>query len=140
MLPTYEVFRARNLKVQRICSFCGDSTETIMHLLKNCHFTKAIWFAIFEIRMNAWDVSSCDIFALTSRWAMHHRFKQPHFLLKFLLLLERIWKVRNEFNFQAKQFNCDQVVKGIKARVNVYVSVLRLVSPSITSAKNPVHF
>lgn len=63
------------------------------------------------------------------RWAMHHRFEQPHFLLTCLLCLELIWKVQNEHKFRGKQFNRDLVVVVIKTHVDVYASVLHLGSP-----------
>lgn len=80
--------------------FCGGSIETIMHLLKNCIFVKAIWFAIFGIRVDAGNIFSLMIFLCQlQKWAM---FEQPYFLLACLLLLERIWKVRNEDKLQGK--------------------------------------
>lgn len=44
--PTLSLLHHRNMAASAICPRCGEDDETILHCIRDCHFSKSIWINV----------------------------------------------------------------------------------------------
>lgn len=61
ILPTKEVLKKRFGSFETTCSVCGDASETVVHILKECQGIKAVGFGSrWGLRLSEWKVETLE--------------------------------------------------------------------------------
>ena len=107
-----------NREVDPRCPLCGGEQETTYHLFAQCHLSRALWYeSWWSIKIDEIQISNLD------QW-IDFLFDPPWFLksdedqrCKFLvfgaLVIEWVWKCRNQVVFENKFVVNEQVCKKL---------------------------
>src|SRR4051812_33929961 len=93
-LATWENKCKCNLKITNICPICGVEREDSFHALCRCPLATSLWRTMAEI----WPLPELlSIHNTTSEWILHLLVGKTELeRTRILMLLWRIWYVRNE--------------------------------------------
>nr|XP_043619869.1 uncharacterized protein LOC122591684 [Erigeron canadensis] len=118
-LPTKDNIVRRNIILSSdLCVFCGESTETVEHVLHSCPFTQAVWEQIC-----LWNqISSFFAFGVCDLWKIHQFHPHPRtknrkkaLYAVILVTVWSVWKARNDVVFNRLQPRTSTVLEEIKA-------------------------
>lgn len=96
-MPTDENLRKRGCIIVSMCSLCGDSEETALHLFLNYRFARQIWSWLSSIILSSLDLSSFQYpFSICDKsWSSRVRFNNPRItvleVLSTCLLLQPLF-------------------------------------------------
>ena len=111
-LPLNEYIARIGIADSDVCTRCQRSAEIIVHLLRDCPKSKAVWHFVltnrmydnfFNLDLKQWlDFHTSDL----AHWSTSMPHSWPQF---FVSILWTIWKHRNEEIFQNQEFNAYRV-------------------------------
>uniref|UniRef100_A0A803Q6R3 Reverse transcriptase domain-containing protein n=1 Tax=Cannabis sativa TaxID=3483 RepID=A0A803Q6R3_CANSA len=100
--------------------FCGLQTENDVHLFRDCHFARCLWFT------SPWGVLNGNLCTLNfEEWFMWMLESKIEELILFgACVIEHIWQCRNNLIFKGCNPNLDQSIKLLKQRFKEFSLVL----------------
>ena len=102
-------------KIDNTCKFCG-SLETDFHLFFQCNFSRAVWFyAHPSLRIDMLPYED-DRVQGTLQLLLQNNFSHD-LLQKMLTRLWYLWKARNDFRFNNKQWSIQKIWHEINADI-----------------------
>ncbi|XP_030502458.2 uncharacterized protein LOC115717615 [Cannabis sativa] len=97
----------------KLCSLCGEELETEIHLFRDCHFARCLWFTSpGGIRSSL----LCTL-SLEDLFVWLAKANNDRLVLYGACIFERIWWCRNEVIFRGATPNVDTSIRIIKQRV-----------------------
>ncbi|KAF8408042.1 hypothetical protein HHK36_007182 [Tetracentron sinense] len=107
ILPVRANLCKRKIPVENVCGVCGEEGETILHVLKNCHYARQVWL-LSQLGLRS-DATSADSLSSWVEEIMKSHGEEG--LSAFFMIAWSIWKHRNEYIFSGVKmtpFNCVQ--------------------------------
>ncbi|KAM6550704.1 hypothetical protein CsatB_000512 [Cannabis sativa] len=108
------------LNTDTCCALCGDDVESDVHLFRDCHFARGLWFSC------PWGPCSSGLGNLNLEdwflWLFDTR--NELMILYGACIIEHIWNCRNEVIFRGAKANMAASVKIILQRFNEFRSEL----------------
>ena len=102
-LPTASRLYQRGIIDDETCTLCGQQAETLPHLFLFCSFARAIWFAAGRVMHNTGSIGNISNGSDIIRTIMelpsipeNHTASNPTDILFATLVMDQIWKARNE--------------------------------------------
>uniref|UniRef100_A0A803PR23 Reverse transcriptase domain-containing protein n=1 Tax=Cannabis sativa TaxID=3483 RepID=A0A803PR23_CANSA len=97
----------------KLYSLCGEEIETEIHLFRDCHFARCLWFTSpGGIRSSL----LCTL-SLEDLFVWLAKANNDRMVLYGACIFERIWRCRNEVIFRGASPNVDTSIRIIKQRV-----------------------
>ncbi|KAM6551342.1 hypothetical protein CsatB_001150 [Cannabis sativa] len=104
----------------KACDFCGIQTEDDVHLFRDCHFARCLWFVSPSGVLNG-NLSTLNF----EEWFMWMLESKNEALILFgACVIEHIWQCRNNLIFKGCNPNLDQSIRMLNQRVKEFNSVL----------------
>ena len=115
-LPTADNLRKRKIHADDTCQRCGESIETINHLLFECRISREIWEqAMFQATSGNFIIQ--NNFAQNLKFLQSFTKNQREDVSFFPFLGWRIWKTRNDLQFNNKRWSIpDTITKALLDR------------------------
>ncbi|XP_021753743.1 uncharacterized protein LOC110719147 [Chenopodium quinoa] len=101
-LPIMDTFSNQGLKVDRICSRCGDANETTLHLFLECAESNIMW-RLSLVRLDTTLFSFSNFYD----WCvdMIYKCKVAHSWETVMMIIWKIWGMRSSWVFEKKKID-----------------------------------
>lgn len=116
-----EALSKRGMKVDERCQYCGTEPETANHVLFTCHVARQTWArSLFPLPQNGF--SEVSVFTnLHYLFQMSKNIQIPLQIRRvFPWVLWSLWKNRNKFFFEGKEFDGETSIAKIQQEAEVW--------------------
>ncbi|KAF4359466.1 hypothetical protein F8388_001514 [Cannabis sativa] len=102
------------------CDLCGEMPENEVHLFRDCHFARCLWFS------SPWGVINSNLGSLSFEdWFLWLVDTGNDSLMMFgACVMEHIWQCRNKLLFQGVKPNLTMSIRQLQQRFNEFKEIL----------------
>uniref|UniRef100_A0A803P4L2 Reverse transcriptase n=1 Tax=Cannabis sativa TaxID=3483 RepID=A0A803P4L2_CANSA len=110
------------LESDKVCGLCGEAFENDVHLFRDCHFARCLWFTCL------WGILNSNLGNLNfEEWLLWLLEARNEALILFgACVLEHIWQCKNSLIFKGVKPNLANSIRLLQQRFKEFCEVLLL--------------
>ncbi|KAF4375589.1 hypothetical protein G4B88_022236 [Cannabis sativa] len=108
------------LERDKLCDLCGEIPENEVHLFRDCHFARCLWFS------SPWGIINSNLGSLSFEdWFLWLVDTGNDSIMMFgACVMEHIWQCRNKLLFQGVKPNLTMSIRQLWQRFNEFKEIL----------------